>query len=111
MRELVLVAWPTPSNTRSNCWIASMDSGVGLNSWGLKASVVAEIGTQRSTAGRSHTPQQRPRYDLLVIPISGSVRPHSGWRGSMTVTVGSGATLLPIGVVSWLGFPDAGRPQ
>ena len=88
-----------------------MDSGVGLNSWGLKASVVAEIGTQRSTAGRSHTPQQRPRYDLLVIPISGSVRPHSGWRGSMTVTVGSGATLLSIRVVSWLGFAGAGRPQ
>ena len=85
-----------------------MDNGVGLNSCGLKASVVAEIGTQRSTAGRSHTPQQRPRYGLWVIPISGSVRPHNGWRGSMTVTVGSEEMLLPIGVVSWLGFAATG---
>src|SRR5260221_1333068 len=67
----------------------------------------------RSTEGRSHTTQQRPRYCLVVMPTSGRVRPHKGWRGSTMVTacvtppLCSAGNVRPKGGVGWLRFPYA----
>src|SRR6266404_2042940 len=76
-------------------------------SFGSNSRLVARTGTSRSTWGRSHTTQQRPSTTWCVIATSVRVRPHSGWRGSTTVMVGSGDTLCSIGVVIWLGFANA----
>src|SRR6266700_5013785 len=46
------------------------------------------------------------------MPTQGRVRPKSGWRGSTTVTVSSGAGMISsIGVVSWSSVPDSGGSQ
>src|SRR5690349_6720425 len=56
--------------------------------------------------------QQRPRWEELAIPTHGRVRPKSGWRGSTTVTVSSGAGMMSsIGVVSWSGFSCSRRAE
>ena len=78
-------------------------------SLGSKAKWVACRGMSRSSWGRSHTTQQRPKRASYVMATSGNVCPQRGCRGSRTVMVCSGDTLCPRGVVPWLRFSNARR--
>src|SRR6266487_279063 len=98
----------TNRNSCRNCCKDSTEMGRGKWILGLNSRLVAETGTWRSTVGRIHTMQQRPRCEELVMPTHGRVRPKSGWRGSTTVTVSSGAGMISsIGVVSWSSVSNA----
>ena len=97
--------------TRSNCFTAARERGEEAMSLGSKAKWVACKGMSRSSWGRSHTTQQRPKRASYVIATSGNVCPQRGCRGSRTVMVCSGDTLCPRGVVPWLRFPQAYPPE
>src|SRR5262245_18132923 len=97
--------------TRSNCFTAARERGEEAMSLGSKAKWVACKGMSRSSWGRSHTTQQRPKRASYVIATSGNVCPQRGCRGSRTVMVCSGDTLCPRGVVPWLRFPQAAAAQ
>src|SRR5437870_10154363 len=93
--------------TRSNCFTAARERGEEAMSLGSKAKWVACRGMSRSSWGRSHTTQQRPKRASYVMATSGNVCPQRGCRGSRTVMVCSGDTLCPRGVVAWLRFAQA----
>src|SRR5579875_3232981 len=79
---------------------------------GIRDHCVTGVQTCALPIWRIHTMQQRPRWEELAMPTHGRVRPKSGWRGSTTVTVSSGAGMMSsIGVVSWSGFADARRAE
>src|SRR6266705_788071 len=96
-----------PWTTRSNCFTAARERGEEAMSLGSKAKWVACRGMSRSSWGRSHTTQQRPKRASYVMATSGNVCPQRGCRGSRTVMVCSGDTLCPKGVVPWLRFSNA----
>ena len=72
---------------------------------GSTARLVAARGTLRSICRFIEITQQRPKRGLLMMSISGKVRPYRGCLGSMIVMVSSCDPVVSIGVVCWLGFP------